>query len=111
MKIYCARRNTTASEFLDKLVGKNVWVKVVWADTKFSREPQYDWVNVVSKTPEGYMAHYVEGWRVTDNSTLPCGFLFYDRVITEEYNLHLESFEIAKPIEIVSSDEFFDIQE
>lgn len=108
MKIYSSKRLKLDSEIFDSLIGKDVWIKVY--DPCYS---DYDWIRVVSKDPKThkYTCNMVIDTEVSQDGTCPCSLSIYNVYLTSEWNFSATSFRVVRPIDTVTTEEFFRVIE
>lgn len=108
MKIYAKSSNYipkfASQKDLDKYIGTDRWVKILYKDTHAVTGEAYWWIRIIKKTPEGFLANG-----------------FYDFMINhptgnslEEWNLDFEDvfkykcIQVPNPIEAITTQYIYD---
>lgn len=97
-------------EFLDSLVGKDVWIKVLSDPSMGYMEPDILWVKLAdkAKTHYGhvYDAHYVKVYE-TVNDVCECSPIEYDMILSTTLRMPCSCLSVYYPVDILTTEEFF----
>ena len=106
MKIYSNNRYRLDSEIYDRLIGQDVWVKVY--DPCYS---DYSWLRILDKDTDTnkYICNLVHDRAVSKEGVCPCSPTTYEAYLSNDYNFSVTSFWVVKPMEIISTEEFFKV--
>ena len=108
MKIY-AKSSNYAPRFaskreLDKYIGTDVWVKILYNESDIVENGNYAWINILSKAPDGYVVNFFYDFQINH----PSGVSLEERHLDNANTIYSRNFSVCNPIETMTTDEIYD---
>lgn len=108
MKIYAKTqkytpRYTKQSE-LDKYIGKDIWVKVLYNESPIAEQGNYWWLRLLDKTDEGFLANGFYDFQINH----PTGISLDESDLNFKGIFRFKNIKVPNPIDIMTTNEIFD---
>ena len=112
MNIYSNSRYSSTESLFDSLIGKDAWVQI--CVTTISGSPS-GWVQILSKNSNyfgtgGYDVYWVDSDYVGDDGVCRCTIEDFEDFTSYQGFIIPDDVEILKPIDILSTEEFFEFE-
>lgn len=112
MKIYGSSRLGDNEQILDRFIGKDAWIAV--NVVIYNQETIYGWIKVLRRirrnNAEGYAVRWVDSCCVDVDDICRCTSEEYEDFMDYESFINPKYLTILKPLDVVSSEEFFEIE-
>ena len=108
-------QSQSAEQFLDKLIGEDVWVKVSVDLSNGYIEPDIMWLRLQNKRQSrslGYVydANYIKDWEVSNGVAECYSVDDYNNVLNITTHIPCRCIELIKPIEMFTTEEFLKVE-
>jgi len=104
MKIYAKSSNYipkfTSQKDLDKYIGTDRWVKVLYNEGPLAEGGHYWWLRLLKKTPEGFLANGFYDFQINH----PSGPSLSEDNLEFEYVFKFKNIRVPNPIEAMTTE-------
>ena len=104
MKIY-AKKLSYVPQYapqkdLDKYIGKDTWVKVLYNDSEIAENGNYWWLLIIDKTPDGFLANGFYDFKINH----PTGNSLEETDLDFKAVFKFKKIKVPNPIEAITTD-------
>lgn len=104
MKIYAKSSNYipkfTSQKDLDKYIGTDRWVKVLYNEGPLAESGHYLWLRLLKKTPDGFLANGFYDFQINH----PSGVSLDKDNLESEYVFKFKNLRVPNPIEAITTE-------